>query len=203
MGLVNGRIRMRSVRQNRWNVACLEQAGESPATLNGGQLRNGRRINALIRRRSGRPVELTDPQDLWMRLAAMQAVLARVRELELAEIGLTIDQASILFAVKTSAEPVSLEDVARATHKAPRILSALVRRMEVDGLLKTDRDAERPYRFTLSLTIRGLKAHTRWLGATTVPHEAWRSLSRKERSSLSSIARKLRDKGLELLDQMD
>jgi DNA-binding MarR family transcriptional regulator len=133
----------------------------------------------------------------------MQAILVRARELELANKGLTTDQAMILFTVKTSAEPVTLGDVARMMHKAPRTLSALVRRMEVNGLLKTSRDLKRRNRVRVSLTKSGEEAYYSWLSATGVPNGVWACLSREELDMLRTITRKLRDKGIELLQQME
>lgn len=154
-------------------------------------------------RQARKPVELTDPQELWMQLGTMQAILSRARQLELARIGITTDQSMILFTLKTFAGPAPIEEVARMMHRAPRILSTLVRRMEVNGLVRTTRNLKKPQQTRVSLTKAGEEAYYRWLGAMVVPNEAWSCLAQEERDMLRTITRKLRDKGIELLARMD
>ncbi len=146
-------------------------------------------------------IKLTDNQKAYMRMGTLMAVIERARNLELARIGLNIPQASVLYCLKVSKEPVTPMKLARMMHKQPHTVSALVHRMETQGLLSTKKDMKRKNWLRVSLTKKGEEALKRWVVATAVP-DALSCLSKKELDTLYTITRKLHNKGLELLRQM-
>jgi DNA-binding MarR family transcriptional regulator len=145
--------------------------------------------------------ELTGNQKAWLRLESMSAVLERARELELAKIGLSRAQTQVLYCLSISPGPTTPMKLARMLHKQPHTISAMVHRMETQGLLTTKRDMKRKNWVRVSLTKQGEEALKRWATATVVP-DALSCLSKKEAEALYTITKKLHNRGLELLRQM-
>jgi len=125
----------------------------------------------------------------------------RARNLELAKVGITMVQAEVLYCLKVSKEPLTPMRLARMMHKQPHTISALVHRMENQGLLSTKKDMKRKNWVRLSLTRKGEEALKHWSTATMVP-DALSCLSEKETEVLHTITKKLHNRGLELLRQM-
>ena len=146
-------------------------------------------------------IELSDNQRAWLRFETIMAVMERARNLELAKSGLNIPQASVLYCLKTSKEPLTPMRLARMMHKQPHTVSALVHRMEAQGLVSTKKDMKRKNWLRVSLTKKGEEALKRWSTATVVP-DALNCLTKKETEMLYTITKKLHNKGLELLRQM-
>ena len=146
-------------------------------------------------------IKLTENQKAFLRLQTMTAVLERARDLELATIGLSMPQALLLYYLKISKEPMTPMKLARMMHKQPHTISALVHRMESQGLVSTKRDMKRKNWVRVSLTKKGEKAIEGWVTATAVP-DVMGSLSKKEADALNKATQKLHSKGLELLQKM-
>ena len=146
-------------------------------------------------------IELTQNQKAWMRLETLMSVMERARNLELAKSGLNIPQASVLYCLKIAKEPLTPMKLARMMHKQPHTVSALVHRMETQGLLTTKRDMKRKNWLRVTLSQKGEEALKRWAAATTVP-DSLSCLSKKESDALFTITKKLHNRGLELLRQM-
>ena len=149
----------------------------------------------------GKSMELTENQKAWNRLVTIMVLWERARNLELAKIGLNLVQAEVLYCLKVSKEPMTPMKLARMMHKQPHTISALVHRMEAQGLVVTKKDLERKNWLRLSLTRKGEAALRRWSTATMVP-DALSCLSKKEMEALYTITQKLHNKGLELLRKM-
>ncbi|MDM8001162.1 MAG: MarR family transcriptional regulator [Dehalococcoidia bacterium] len=146
-------------------------------------------------------LKLTDNHAAWLRLETMIAVMERSRNLELARIGTNIPQASVLYCLKISKDPMTPMRLARMMHKQPHTVSALVHRMEAQGLVTTKKDMKRKNWLRVSLTKKGEEVLKKWVKSTQVP-DALNCLSEQEREMLYTITRKLHAKGLELLRQM-
>ena len=140
-------------------------------------------------------------QKAWLRLETFTAVMERARNLELARIGLNIPQASVLYCLKVSKEPMTPMKLARMMHKQPHTVSALVHRMEAQGLVSTRKDMKRKNWLRVSLTKKGDEAVKRWANATEVT-EVMSCLSKRESEALYTISQKLHKKSLEKLRQM-
>ncbi len=149
----------------------------------------------------GESVELTENQKTWNRLVTIMIIWERARDLELAKIGLNMVQAEVLHCLKTAKGPMTPMKLSRMMHRQPHTISALVHRMETQGLITTRRDMERKNWVRLSLTTNGEEALKRWSTATMVP-DALSCLSKKEREVLFTVTQKLHTKGLDLLRQM-
>jgi len=146
-------------------------------------------------------LRLTENHKSWMRVMSMATVMERARNLELAKVGLNMPQTDVLYCLKVSKEPMTPMKLARMLHKQPHTVSALVHRMERQGLLITKRDLKRRNWVRVSLTKKGEEALKHWSASTTVP-DALSRLSKKELEALNTISRKLHNRGLGLLRQM-
>jgi DNA-binding MarR family transcriptional regulator len=144
------------------------------------------------------PMELTENQRTWNRLVTTMIIWERARNLELAKIGINMVQAEVLYCLKASKEPLTPMKLARMMHRQPHTISALVHRMEAQGLLSTKKDMKRKNWLRLSLTKKGEEALKRWSTATETP-DALSVLSAKEREALNATTKKLHSEGLELL----
>ena len=149
----------------------------------------------------GESVRLSESQKSYMQMGTAWTVIERARNLELAKIGLNIPQAQVLYYLKVSKEPVTPMKLARLMHKQPHTVSALVHRMETQGLLKTRRDMQRKNWVRVSLTKKGEVAFKRQLSARTSLN-ATSCLSKREMDTLNATCQKLRVKGVELIRQM-
>jgi DNA-binding MarR family transcriptional regulator len=146
-------------------------------------------------------IKLNENQKAWLRLETFVAVMERARNLELARIGLNIPQASVLYCLKVSTEPMTPMRLARMMHKQPHTVSALVHRMEAQGLVTTKKDMKRKNWLRVSLTKKGDEAVKLWTNATEVT-DILSCLSKRESEALYTITKKLHSKSLEALRKM-
>ena len=146
-------------------------------------------------------LELTKNQKAFLRMQTTAAILERARDLELAAIGVNMPQALVLYCLKVSKEPMTPMKLARMMHKQPHTVSALVKRMEKQGLLTTRRDMKRKNWVRVTMTKKGEKAVKGWVTATTVP-DLMGSLSKKEADALYKATRRLHDGGMKLVREM-
>ena len=146
-------------------------------------------------------IKLTENQKSYMRMGTLMAVIDRARDLELARIGLNIPQASALYCLKVSKEPMTPMRLSRMLHKQPHTTSQLVKRMESQGLVSTKKDMKRTNWIRVSLTKKGEEAVKGWVSATVVP-DIMGSLSKKEADALYNATQKLHNRGLEVIREM-
>jgi DNA-binding MarR family transcriptional regulator len=149
-------------------------------------------------------VDSTEPsvhERAWENLAATYMILHRARTLELNRVGLTIPQAEVLHLLKTSREPLTPMKLARRMNRQPHTVSALVSRMEDEGLVRTTKDMEKKNWVRVSLTDKGERAWRRQAEERTA-RGATVCLSKKELDQLNTICKKLRARGGELVRQM-
>ena len=146
-------------------------------------------------------IELTEHERAWENLAVTYMTLQRARELELLRVGLTIPQAGVLYFLKTSKEPLTPMKLSRRMNRQPHTVSALLTRMEAQGLVKTTNDLARKNWVRVSLTKKGEQAFKRQMSEKTA-RTATSCLSKEETDALNSICKKLRAKGAELIRQI-
>jgi len=137
----------------------------------------------------------------FINLASTNMTLQRAIDLELSRVGLTIPQAGVLYFLKHTKEPLTPMKLSRRLNRQPHTVSALVTRMEAQGLVKATKDLERKNWVRLSLTKKGQEAFKRQLGER-VAFNATSCLSKKERDTLNGICKKLTARGAEIIRQM-
>ena len=80
--------------------------------------------------------------NLWSLLERSRFAIARLRELELARFGLTLEQASILHIFKNRRHPMTIGELEDITMRQPHSISTLVNRMVSAGLLNKERSPD-------------------------------------------------------------
>lgn len=121
--------------------------------------------------------------------------------MELAQVGLTVPQTLVLIIVQSSPEPITPMKLSRLMHREPHTISALLTRMEAQGLVKKERNLERGNWVRVSLTKKGKEAYERQLVARRV-RNITECLSKQELDALNKINGKMRAKGIGLLREM-
>jgi len=147
------------------------------------------------------PIRMTDDEILWENIFTTSVTLQRARELELAQVGLTMAQAGVLYQLNIADEPMTPMRLSRRMHKQPHTVSALVTRMEADGLLKTAKDLKRKNWVRVSLTKKGQEAFNRQI-TQKLTRNVTSCLSKKEKNAIAPICDKLRVHAAQMIRQM-
>ena len=82
-----------------------------------------------------REIEVNENELLWGRLFLAAKVVERAREIELSRVNVSLIQAMVLYALKLSPEPLTPSRLARMLCREPHSMSALIDRMEAQGLV--------------------------------------------------------------------
>ncbi len=130
---------------------------------------------------------------LWSQLDSTRFAISRLRELELAPFGLTVEQASILRVLLDQAGPVTFKDLEDASLRQHHSVSTLVNRMTKMGLVRIEvKPRRRRYRIFVTPKGRNLVAGIKTMAIDMV----FSSLAMNEKSELwvvlFSICRKAR-----------
>lgn len=143
-------------------------------------------------------MDLNENEMAWAEMAVTSTILRRAWEMELGQVGVTVPQALVLTFVATSSEPITPMKLSRLMHREPHTISALLTRMQAQGLIKKERNLQRGNWVRVTLTRKGKEAYERQLEARKV-RNITECLSKQELESLNRMNRKLRAKGIELL----
>ncbi len=146
-------------------------------------------------------MDLNEHEIAWAEMSVTSLILQRAWGMELAQIGLTVPQALVLSIVAGSSEPITPMKLSKSMHREPHTISALLTRMEAQGLVKKERNLERGNWVRVTLTKKGKEAFERQVGAGKV-RNITACLSKQELETLNVMNRKLRAKGIELLREM-
>ena len=146
-------------------------------------------------------MDMNENEIAWAEMAATSTILRRAWETELGQIGLTVPQALVLTMVAGTTEPITPMKLSKLLHREPHTISALLSRMEVQGLVKKERNLERGNWVRVTLTKKGKEAYERLVLARRV-RNVTECLSKQELDALNKMNRKLRAKGVEMLRDM-
>ena len=146
-------------------------------------------------------MDMNEHEIAWAEMSVTSTILRRAWEMEMARVGLTVPQTLVLIIVQSSPEPITPMKLSRLMHREPHTISALLTRMEAQGLVKKERNLERGNWVRVSLTKKGKEAYERQLVARRV-RNITECLSKQELDALNKINRKMRAKGVELLREM-
>ena len=146
-------------------------------------------------------MDMNENEIAWAEMAATSTILRRAWETELGQIGLTVPQALVLTMVASTTEPITPMKLSKLLHREPHTISALLTRMEAQGLVKKERNLERGNWVRVTLTKKGKEAYERLVLARRV-RNVTECLSKQELDALNKMNRKLRAKGVEMLRDM-
>jgi len=146
-------------------------------------------------------MDLNENEIAWWEMSVTSLILQRAWGMELGQIGLTVPQALVLTMVAGATEPITPMKLSKLLHREPHTISALLSRMEVQGLVKKERNLERGNWVRVTLTKKGKEAYERLVLARRV-RNVTECLSKQELDALNKMNRKLRAKGVEMLRDM-
>ena len=146
-------------------------------------------------------MKMNEHEIAWAEMSVTSTILRRAWEMELARVGLTVPQTLVLIIVQSSPEPITPMKLSKLMHREPHTISALLTRMEAQGLVKKERNLERGNWVRVSLTKKGKEAYERQVVARKV-RNITECLSKQELDALNKMNRKLRARGAELLREM-
>jgi len=119
----------------------------------------------------------------------------------LADFGLTVPQVLVMELLAASVEPLTPGKLAHFMYRKPHTISALLGRMEKQGLIRRRRDPKRENTVLVSMTKKGKEAFEKQREAKSI-RNITTCLSKEDLSNLHEINRKLRARGLDLIRQM-
>jgi DNA-binding MarR family transcriptional regulator len=146
-------------------------------------------------------MDMNENEIAWWEMSVTSLILQRAWGMELGQIGLTLPQALVLVMVAGSSEPITPMKLSKLLHREPHTISALLSRMEVQGLVKKERNLQRGNWVRVTLTKKGKDAYERQVKARRV-RNVTECLSKQELDTLNIMNRKLRAKGIEMLRDM-
>ena len=146
-------------------------------------------------------IEINENEMLWARLFMSAKVVERAREIELSRVHISLIQAMVLYALKLSPEPLTPSRLARMLCREAHTMSALIDRMEKQGLVKKKHDLARKNLVRVVVTAKGDEAFQRQRSVNTVTNIT-NSLTKEEREALGTCVDKLRLRATDLIREM-
>jgi DNA-binding MarR family transcriptional regulator len=146
-------------------------------------------------------IGMNENELLWVRLFLATTLVERAREVELSRVNISLIQAMVLHALKISPGPLTPSKLSRMLCREAHSMSALIDRMEKQGLVEKKHDLSSKNLVRVVVTAKGEEAFQRQRSVNAVINIT-SSLTKEERETLGSCADKLRLKAAELLRQM-
>ena len=143
-------------------------------------------------------VALDPDYELWMLLHYTCDAMAKVRENELRQIGISRMQRAVLFIVKSIDGPATPAEISRWLFREPHSVSGLLDRMVKQGLVKKTKDLERKNLIRVAITEKGEQAYQQSSEMKVIAN-IMSCLSRKKRENLREYLETLRNRTLEEL----
>jgi DNA-binding MarR family transcriptional regulator len=133
---------------------------------------------------------------LWVLLHQARDAMFRAREKELSQCGISTMQAAVLFVIQAIGHEATPAEISRWMFRRPHGVSALLDRMEKEGLVKKVKDLDRKNMVRVEITEKGYQVYNDSTGRESI-HRIMSSLSEEERRQLKSWLLKLRDTALQ------
>lgn len=137
--------------------------------------------------------------EIWALLHQCRDTIARARERELREIGVSMVQAGLLFVVNEIDGPATPAEISRRLLREPHTVNVLLKQMERKGLVNRTKDLERKNWVRVELTEKGKETYDKARDKKEAICEVMACLSDEERSCLREFLHRLRGEGLKIL----
>ena len=144
---------------------------------------------------------VNEDEKTWEKMFRTSGALYRLREMELDRVGLSLSQAAVLYFLSTSPEPLTPMKISRLTQRQPNMTTALLRRMESRGLVKTKKSLKPKNWTTVSLTKKGQTAFQHQLSERRAMNIT-ACLSREEVAILNTVLTKIHNTAIEMIRDM-
>ncbi|MFC1845953.1 MarR family winged helix-turn-helix transcriptional regulator [Chloroflexota bacterium] len=132
---------------------------------------------------------------LWVLLNQARDSMRRARDAELAEFGISTRQGAVLFIIMANGGVATPTEISKWLLKEPHTVSAILSRMEKNGLVNKIKSKGGRGRINVSLTETGKQAYLKTEKATSVS-DILDCLSSEDQEYLSSILGRIRDTAL-------
>ena len=96
---------------------------------------------------------------LWLLLIQTNKAIHLARQEELANIGITVGEASVLYYANKLGRRATPTEISRHLSKMPHGISVLISRMEREGLVKKVKDLDKKNLIRVQLTDKGRQCH--------------------------------------------
>jgi DNA-binding MarR family transcriptional regulator len=135
-------------------------------------------------------------RELWGLVQQASRAMQRAMDAELRPIGITSAEAAILYFIRISSEPVTPAMLSRWLIKEAHTVSAILGRMEKQGLVNKKKNLPRKNLVRVALTEKGAEA-TAQASETKVMGNILFCLSPEEQDTLGEFVERLRNKAIE------
>jgi len=135
---------------------------------------------------------------LWVLLRQAGDAALRARDKELSQYGISVEEAAVLFVVQATGETATPSEISRWLLRAPHSTSALLIRMEKDGLVRKLNDLKRKNMLRVVMTEKGREAYEKSTARESL-HRIMSLLSEEERQQLQSLLERIRNEALKEL----
>jgi len=132
---------------------------------------------------------------LWVLLNQARDSMRRARDAELAEFGISTRQGAVLFIIMANGGVATPTEISKWLLKEPHTVSAILSRMDKNGLVNKTRSKDGKGRINVTLTEAGKQAYLKTEKATSVS-DILTCLSDDEHDSLILVLKKIRDTAL-------
>ena len=142
----------------------------------------------MIEKREFRSHDTINDAYLWGLLDHAKSLVARSRELELSQYGITVEQMSIFHALFVNKGSATIDEIASFIVRQHNSVSTLVNRMSASGLVKKEKqDGDRKYRVIITEKAREI--------VNAIPRKSiemiFADLTLKEKKQLATCLEKL------------
>jgi len=120
---------------------------------------------------------------LWLMLHRTSYAMRRAREIELGQYGMSDIQAAVIFLVKEAETPLTPAEISRRLFREAHTVSALLARMEKQGLIKKARDQKRKNQIRIEMAPKGEKVYRQAKEMRSI-QKIMSSLSKKKQEKL-------------------
>ena len=145
------------------------------------------------------PLFFKDPYySVWSLLNETRDAILKMRETEMAPLGITGVQSRVLFVLQSVDDPITPADLSQWLFRESQSVSALLTRMEKQGLIKKARDLERKNRIRIVITEKGRQVYKQAIQRRSI-QQIISSLSEEECNQLKSYLLTLKNKAIEEL----
>jgi len=134
--------------------------------------------------------------NLWVLLYQVRDLIFRARENELRKYGFLSRQAMVIFIIEAIDGKATPTEIAKWALREPHSISAILDRMEKDGLVSKVKDSRKKSQVNISLTEKGKQVYNQSLKRESI-WEIMSCLSAEEHQQLWKTLEKLRARAFE------
>lgn len=133
---------------------------------------------------------------LWLLLIQTNKAIHLARQEELDRIGITVAEAGVLYYAERLGKRATPAEISRRLSKVSHGISTLIKRMEMQGLVKKIKDLDRKNLVRVELTEKGRQIHQDAVKRETI-NRIMSSLSVEDSKKLTSCLENLRNTSFE------